>query len=119
MNNNFQPTRLYIKECAGVKYFGKSTKEDIESYVGSGVVWLKRVKKYGKYNVKTLWVSDWYNDQHEIQSVALKFKKCESFEAVFGKNGWSTILKFAVICSATFMIVSTRSGSVLINFHGS
>lgn len=72
---NFRPTRLYIKELFGVFYFGKTTKNNPYSYNGSGVIWSKRIKKYGKENIKTLWVSDWYKDPHEIQEIALHFSK--------------------------------------------
>jgi hypothetical protein len=72
---NFLPTRLAIKELAGQLYFCKSAAKDIEKYSGSGVRWKKRIKKYGKENVKTLWVSDWYHCPHEIQEVALHFSK--------------------------------------------
>jgi hypothetical protein len=71
----YRPTRLAIKELAGQLYFCKSIVEDIETYPGSGVVWQKRIKKYGKQNIKTLWVSDWYHDPYEIQQVALHFSK--------------------------------------------
>jgi hypothetical protein len=71
--SQFRPTRLAIKELAGMLYFCKSTAADIERYPGSGVVWKKRIKKYGKENIKTLWVSDWYYDAHEIQEIALHF----------------------------------------------
>lgn len=71
--NNFVPTRLYIKELVGIKYFGKTTQNNIESYSGSGVVWSKRIKKYGKQNIKTLWISDWYHDPYEIMKDALRF----------------------------------------------
>jgi hypothetical protein len=72
---NFLPSRLAIKELAGKLYFCKSTKANIESYTGSGIYWKKRIKKYGKENVKTLWVSDWYHCPHEIQEVALHFSR--------------------------------------------
>jgi hypothetical protein len=72
---NFKPTRLAIKRLAGQFYFCKSTKEDFITYVGSGVRWLKRIKKYGRKNVETLWVSDWYFCPHELQEIALHFSK--------------------------------------------
>lgn len=71
----FRPTRLAIKELAGQLYFCKSITKDICAYPGSGVRWQKRIKKYGKENIKTLWVSDWYHCPHEIQEVALHFSK--------------------------------------------
>ena len=73
--SRYKPTRLAIKELNGVLYFCKSTAADIEKYPGSGVVWKKRIKKYGKENIKTLWVSDWYHDAHEIQEIALQFSQ--------------------------------------------
>ena len=75
MVSKFKPTRLYIKELAGVKYFGKSSGPNIEGYTGSGIVWKCRIKKYGKENIKTLWISDWYHDPYEIMEVALSFSK--------------------------------------------
>lgn len=72
---NFVPTRLAIKELAGQLYFCKSIREDIERYQGSGVIWKKRIKKYGADNIKTLWVSDWYYCPYEIQEVALHFSR--------------------------------------------
>jgi hypothetical protein len=73
--DRFQPTRLAIKELNGIKYFCKSITEDIVSYPGSGKVWKYRIKKYGKQNIKTLWVSDWYYDPYEIQRIALGFSE--------------------------------------------
>jgi hypothetical protein len=75
MVNKFRPTRLAIKELAGVKYFCKSIVEDIHSYPGSGVIWRDRIKKYGKENINTLWVSEWYYDPHQLQKDALKFSE--------------------------------------------
>jgi hypothetical protein len=73
--NNFKPTRLCIKELAGIYYFCKSIKDNIDQYTGSGIIWKKRIKKYGKNNIKTLWISDWYTSAEEIQVVALGFSK--------------------------------------------
>jgi hypothetical protein len=72
---SFIPARLYIKEINGIKYFGKTSKEDIFKYVGSGKLWLKHVNKYGKENVKTPWVSDWFYDPQHIQQFALMFSE--------------------------------------------
>jgi hypothetical protein len=72
---NFIPARLAIKELAGKLYFCKSTRIDIENYPGSGKKWKDRIKKYGRQNIKTLWISDWYHDPYEIQEVALHFSK--------------------------------------------
>ena len=72
---NFRPTRLLIKELAGQYYFCKSVVQDVIAYPGSGVIWSNRIKKYGKKNIKTLWISDWYYDANLIQEVALHFSR--------------------------------------------
>ena len=74
IKQSFKPCRLYIKELAGIKYFGK-TSRDPYKYSGSGKIWLNRIKKYGKENIKTLWVSDWFYDPDSIQEYALEFSK--------------------------------------------
>lgn len=71
----FKPTRLYIKELHELKYFGKSILSDIEKYTGSGKHWLNHISKYGKENIKTTWVSDWFTCPHKIQEYAIKFSK--------------------------------------------
>lgn len=67
------PTRLYIKQCphCGLKYFGKTTSEDIEKYEGSGVRWQRHLKKHGATPIH-LWNSDWYYDTSIIR-FAIKF----------------------------------------------
>lgn len=68
------PTRLYIKRCHGVLYFGKTT-QDPYDYTGSGVHWSAIVAKYGKASVETLWVSDAYSDPDTLQDIALGFSR--------------------------------------------
>lgn len=72
---SFKPTRLYIKELAGIKYFGKSVKENVSSYRGSGKIWKDRIKKYGPSNVKTIWVSEWFNEPEQLVDFALLFSE--------------------------------------------
>jgi hypothetical protein len=74
IKQSFKPCRLYIKELAGMKYFGK-TSRDPYTYLGSGTIWKDRIKKYGKENIKTIWVSDWFYDPHQIHDYALNFSK--------------------------------------------
>jgi len=59
------PTYLYIKKhkITGLKYFGKTTKNNVKSYNGSGVYWKKHIKKYGKKHIETLWVSEPFYDK--------------------------------------------------------
>lgn len=75
IKNNFKPTRLCIKKLAGIYYFCKSTRKNIEQYTGSGVLWKARIKKYGAKNIKTIWISDWYYCPEEIQNIALHFSE--------------------------------------------
>ena len=89
MATEFQPTRLYIKELAGVKYFGKTTLLDAHSYTGSGVIWKKRIEKYGKENIVTLWVSDWYHDPLPLTEFALKFSEDNQ---IVGSSEWANYI---------------------------
>lgn len=70
-----KPTRLYIKQCphCGLKYFGKSTQDNIEHYQGSGIRWRQHLEKHGVEPVH-LWNSDWYYDK-SISRFALKFSR--------------------------------------------
>lgn len=74
--NQFKPSRLYINRILResgqyIYYFGKSWREDLQKYCGSGVIWSDYVNKYN--NVEQVWLSDWYNDPLEIQQVAIRF----------------------------------------------
>jgi hypothetical protein len=71
---SFVPCRLYIKELAGIKYFGKTSRNPYK-YFGSGTIWKDRIKKYGKDNIKTLWVSEIFYDPQQIHDHALNFSK--------------------------------------------
>jgi hypothetical protein len=70
------PTVLYILQhsITGLKYFGKTT-QDIRKYKGSGVHWLRHIKKHGKEHVVTIWVSDPFIDSIIISEFALAFSK--------------------------------------------
>lgn len=75
IRSKFKPTRLYVKELLGIKYFGKSVKENVISYRGSGKVWRDRIKKYGPTSVNTIWVSEWFIDPDQLQEFALLFSE--------------------------------------------
>lgn len=83
-----KPTRLYIKQCphCGLKYFGKSTSENIKSYQGSGTRWNNHLKKH---NIKPthLWNSDWYYDT-SISRFALKFSRINK---IVKSNIWANL----------------------------
>jgi hypothetical protein len=70
-----KPARLYIKQCphCNLKYFGKSTRQDIEKYPGSGTHWARHLKKH-KVKPIHLWNSNWYYNT-SIKRFALKFSR--------------------------------------------
>lgn len=90
IEKNFKPTRLYIKELNGLKYFGKSVSVDIEKYKGSGKRWLNHVKKYGHQNVKTIWISDWFYCPYHIQSFALLFSH---YNNISNSPEWANLME--------------------------
>lgn len=67
---------LYIKKhlVTGLKYFGKTAKQDPHSYVGSGTYWQRHIKKHGKKFVETIKIWEFQN-QEEATSFALKFSE--------------------------------------------
>jgi hypothetical protein len=67
------PTRLYQKKCSHceLKYYGKHTGQDIESYQGSGEYWQSHLKKHNA-TVIHICNSDWFYDT-SIVEVAIKF----------------------------------------------
>ena len=98
MVKNFLPTRLYIKKISNVFYFGKYTGKDIESYTGSGIIWKKYIKKFGKQNIQHIWHSEWYENPKEIEQVALQFSEendivnSESWANIIPENGIGLVI---------------------------
>lgn len=64
---------LYIKihNVTGLKYFGKTTKNNPEKYTGSGKHWKRHIKKHG-YDVTTIVVGK-FSDPTECQQFAINF----------------------------------------------
>ena len=71
----FQPTWLYIKQhnVTGLKYFGKTTKKDPLRYPGSGVHWIRHIKKHGN-DVSTIWCQ-LFTSKEELTACAIKFSE--------------------------------------------
>ena len=63
------PTYLCIKQhsITKKKYFCKTTRKDPIKYLGSGVYWLRHIKKHGKQFVETIWLSDLYFDTSIVE----------------------------------------------------
>lgn len=75
----FKPTYLYIKQHTktGKLYFGKTTKNDVEKYLGSGNHWRRHYNYHGREYVVTLWYCLFY-DKEECNKFALMFSKQEN-----------------------------------------
>jgi len=71
-----KPTYLYIKQhsVTKLKYFGKTTKSDPVSYLGSGKHWVSHIKKHGVEHVVTLW-HQLFTDEKELIDYASKFSQ--------------------------------------------
>lgn len=71
-----KPTYLYIKQhsVTGLKYFGKTSKEDPITYLGSGKHWLKHINKHGQGYVETIWYQ-LFSNKDELTNFALTFSK--------------------------------------------
>lgn len=69
-------TYLYIKRhsVTGLKYFGQTSKSDPYTYLGSGKLWLRHIKKHGTQFVVTDWVKLFTNEL-ELVEFALTFSK--------------------------------------------
>lgn len=83
-----KPTRLYIKQCphCGLKYFGKSTSLEIETYMGSGIRWRNHLRKH-KVKPMHLWDSKWYYDT-SITRFALKFSRINK---IITNESWANL----------------------------
>lgn len=71
---DFKPTWLYIKQhnISGIKYFGKTIR-DPNTYLGSGLYWIRHLKKYGQ-NISTIWAR-LFTNKEELIEFALKFSQ--------------------------------------------
>ena len=71
-----KPTYLYIKQhsITGLKYFGKTTKNDPIKYLGSGKYWKRHIKKHGIEHIKTLWYQ-LFEDEQKMIEYATQFSK--------------------------------------------
>lgn len=71
----FTPTYLYIKQhnVTGLKYFGKTTRQNPISYLGSGLHWKRHLRTHGN-DVSTVWVR-LFTFQKELTEYAIQFSK--------------------------------------------
>lgn len=87
---NFQPTWLYVKRHThtGLLYFGKTVKEDVEKYKGSGKRWLNHLRKHGN-DIETVWKYKYYTSE-SIKEVALWFSELFDIE---NSSNWANLMK--------------------------
>lgn len=102
-----KPVYLYVKQhdVTGMLYFGKTVRNDVDMYMGSGVVWTRHIKKHGKTHVKTLWVSEPFNNRDDLVEFALFFSK--EFNIVESKE-WANLVEENGLAGGL-----TRVGAVL------
>ena len=81
---------LYVKthNKTGLKYFGKTNKEDVETYRGSGTNWKKHIEEYG-YDVKTEIIGVFKN-YNECKKIAIEFSIENDIE---NSKCWANITK--------------------------
>lgn len=86
-NTIYKPTWLYIKQHnqTGLKYFGKTTRDDIDRYKGSGRYWTRHLKKHGS-EVTTIW-KHLYTDKDTLVEEALAFSIAHNIVNAVNGNG--------------------------------
>lgn len=72
---DFKPTWLYIKKhnITGLKYFGKTVKNDPTKYTGSGKYWKAHLTKHGN-DITTIWC-ELFTDRNLLIEQALLISK--------------------------------------------
>lgn len=87
-------TYLYVKqhEITGLRYFGKTTraKKDVDKYLGSGKYWKRHILKHGVQHVKTLWISEAFDDENLLIDFADLFS---DFYDIANSNEWANMKK--------------------------
>lgn len=84
-------TYLYVKQhsITGLKYFGKTVKQDVYSYNGSGIYWKAHIKEHGLCHIETLWVSQPFTDEADLKEFATFFS--EEHDIVNSKQ-WANLV---------------------------
>lgn len=59
-----KPVNVYLKKhnITGKLYFGKTTKNNLETYKGSGKRWIRHYKKHGTNEIENVFVYTFYNE---------------------------------------------------------
>ena len=85
----FKKTYIYIKTCnhCGLKYFGKTIKNDVKSYRGSGLYWSRHIKKFG-YNCNTFIIKT-FSDKNKCKDFCIWFSKINNIKK---SNKWANLM---------------------------
>jgi len=85
----FTPTWLYIKQHnqTGLKYFGKTIRNDPYKYPGSGTYWRNHLKIHGN-DVTTVWCK-LFTDQVDLIEFAMEFSLTND---ITNSKDWANIL---------------------------
>jgi hypothetical protein len=86
----YHPTYLYVKrhKITGLKYFGKTTKNNVVKYKGSGKKWLNHLNFYGN-EVETVWVSESFQSKELLNEFALFFSE---FFNIVESDEWANLI---------------------------
>lgn len=82
--------RLYVKthQITGLKYFGKTTREDYEKYRGSGLYWSKHCEKHG-WKISTKIIAEFQDNDLELaKQFAVQFSKDNN---IVKSNDWANL----------------------------
>lgn len=95
MTSSSCETWLYIKQHnqTGLKYFGKTSKNDPVKYKGSGKYWLSHIKKHGD-DISTIWYEK-FTDINEVIEFATFFSEIHNIVSAVDNNGkkvWANLI---------------------------
>lgn len=80
---------LYVKthNKTGLKYFGKTTRQDVDKYRGSGVHWKRHIKHHG-YDIKTEVIAT-FECKEECEKFALNFSRNNN---IVDSSDWANLI---------------------------
>ena len=83
-------THLYVKihKVTKLKYFGKTTKSNVEKYSGSGKYWTNHYRKHGKEHIITLKIWSFTNIE-ECKQFAIKFSNDNN---IINSKAWANLV---------------------------
>jgi hypothetical protein len=101
-------TTLYIKthNKTNLKYFGKTQKmgEDIEKYYGSGIYWLRHLRKYG-FDISTEIYACFEDDDPLLEQTAIEFSRLNN---IVESKEWANLIEENGLCGNPRGIIFTE-----------